>query len=264
MHGRRIILILLCCALTSGSLAAQRPVLVRHYSVETMDIGVLSDTVRGVSVVVAPGVLTSQGEGATKVTWLRFAPDSLLQWLNIADAFLRAPVQGNESDGTRWAPPLQVISNDGWLTFGRRIKKHGLARERYARMADSTYSWRFELSPQNVDSLLHLLLEAGAVSRLVKVDSTAGPDALCEKPDRPVIIERQPILKLRGVTGRVAMQFVVDSTGQAEMETFVAIFATNSSVEKAARAAIAKSRFSPAMLDGRPVRQLVQQVAVWY
>ena len=252
---------LLGCALAPASLAAQQPVLVRHFSLPAMDIGVLSDSVRGVSLVAAPSLLTPEGQQATKITWLRFAPDSLLQWLNVADAYLRAPARGNEPDGTRWAPRLTVIENQGWLSFGRRIKKHRLARELYVSMADSGYGWSFEMSQQEVDSMLHILLEAGAVSRLVKQTGMSGRGDLCENPDQPVTIVHQPKLKSES-PGRVAMQFVVDTTGWADMGTFVAIFATSPSLEEAARTAIAQSRFKPAVWRGQLVRQLVQQAAV--
>jgi hypothetical protein len=263
MHGSRVVLIVVWCLLASGPLVAQHPVLVRHYSLETMDIGVIADAVRGVSLVAAPSLRTRQGGQSTKITWLRFAPDSLLQWLDSADVYLRAPIQTNEPDGTRWTPELMVIDHSGGLTFGRRIHKHRLAKQRYVRLADSMYSWRFEVSGEQVDGLRHLLLEAASAARLTTANSTPTPGASCDNSDQPVVVEYQPTPTASGAEGRVAMQYVVDTTGRADMGTFVALFATTPSLEDAARDLIAQSRFKPAMLQGRPVCRLVQQVAVW-
>ncbi len=260
---RRLVLAACCTALLPAAVVAQRPVLVRHYALETMDLGILSDTVRGVTVVAAPSLFSNEGERDAKVTWARFDPDSLLEWLNRADAYLRAPVQPDEPDGERWVPHLRAVDDRGWLTLGRRISKHRLQRRRDAHLADHTYSWRFELTERQVDSLLNLLLEAAALSRL----STPAPQAdslyLCDQPDQPVQIAYQPEPRWPGYRGRVATQFVVDAKGHPEMDTFVALFATHRSLEDPARSAIAASRFKPALLQGRPVRQLVQQVIAW-
>lgn len=60
------------------------------------------------------------------------------------------------------------------------------------------------------------------------------------------------------VAGRVVVEFVVDTAGRPEMETFGTIASTRPEFTDAARRAVAAARFTPALLQGRKVRQLVQ------
>lgn len=60
------------------------------------------------------------------------------------------------------------------------------------------------------------------------------------------------------VPGRVLVEFVVDTLGRAEMETFGTIASTRPEFTDAARRAVTAARFTPAVLQGRKVRQLVQ------
>ena len=66
-------------------------------------------------------------------------------------------------------------------------------------------------------------------------------------------------LRQRGVCGEVLASFVVDTLGRAEMETFRVIKSTDPLFSDAVRRGVAQSRFKPARLRGRTVRQLVQQ-----
>lgn len=61
-----------------------------------------------------------------------------------------------------------------------------------------------------------------------------------------------------GIAGRVVVEFVVDTSGRADMNTFGAVTTTHGLFTDEARRAVAAARFSPALLGGRRVRQLVQ------
>lgn len=61
------------------------------------------------------------------------------------------------------------------------------------------------------------------------------------------------------IDGRVLVQFVVDASGAPEMQTFKVLMTSNPLFSGAVRDAVASMRFVPATLDGRPVRQVVQQ-----
>lgn len=58
--------------------------------------------------------------------------------------------------------------------------------------------------------------------------------------------------------GRVVVQFVVDTTGRAELSTFKVLVSSNPAFSASVRTALASARFYPAELGGRRVRQLVQ------
>lgn len=68
-----------------------------------------------------------------------------------------------------------------------------------------------------------------------------------------------PELKSRGVEGDVLVQFVVDTTGLAILETFRVLRSPDPAFTLAVRAWLPKARFSPAEIGGRYVRQMVQQ-----
>lgn len=71
-------------------------------------------------------------------------------------------------------------------------------------------------------------------------------------PRYPAMLERS------GVEGEVVAQFVVDTTGRAEMATFEILKASNALFAAALRDAVARWRFLPAEAGGRRVRQLVE------
>jgi periplasmic protein TonB len=68
-----------------------------------------------------------------------------------------------------------------------------------------------------------------------------------------------PVLASTGITGRVEMQFIVDTTGHVEASSFKIMKTSHPAFAEPAREAILKSVFKPARFKGRPVRQLVQQ-----
>jgi TonB family protein len=86
-----------------------------------------------------------------------------------------------------------------------------------------------------------------------QVDTPAMPDTA--QPVTPVYPDS---LLRSGVGGRVLVEFVVDSTGDADMDTFGVVLSTERLLSDAVRRAVADARFTPATVAGRPVRQLLQ------
>ncbi len=84
-----------------------------------------------------------------------------------------------------------------------------------------------------------------------------------EKPVVPVPNSPQPrypdILRSAGVEGEVMAQFVVDTTGRVEMNTFKVLKSSHDLFAAAVRNALPGMRFIPAEVGGRKVKQLVQQ-----
>jgi protein TonB len=66
------------------------------------------------------------------------------------------------------------------------------------------------------------------------------------------------VLASQNVEGKVTVQFVVDTTGRAEMSTWKVLETTNELFSSAARDAVRAAKFYPAEVGGRRVRQLVQ------
>jgi TonB family protein len=68
-----------------------------------------------------------------------------------------------------------------------------------------------------------------------------------------------PALQQLSVEGRVMVRFVVDTLGVVEPDSWQVVSADHPAFAAAAREALLKARFRPALLRGKPVRQLVQQ-----
>ncbi|MGQ0702147.1 MAG: energy transducer TonB [Gemmatimonadales bacterium] len=68
-----------------------------------------------------------------------------------------------------------------------------------------------------------------------------------------------PLLQHAGIEGFVEAQFVVDTSGHVELNSWKVVASSHSHFELPAREALQRSRFRPARINGRPVCQLVQQ-----
>jgi TonB family protein len=67
------------------------------------------------------------------------------------------------------------------------------------------------------------------------------------------------MLKSANVEGEVLAQFVVDTTGRADMSTFKVLKSTHDLFTQSVRTALQEMRFVPAEIGGRKVMQMVQQ-----
>lgn len=68
-----------------------------------------------------------------------------------------------------------------------------------------------------------------------------------------------PELIQQGIEGSVLANFVIDTTGRADSTSIEILQATHALFVQSVRAAIPGMRFSPAMVQGRKVRQMVEQ-----
>jgi protein TonB len=73
------------------------------------------------------------------------------------------------------------------------------------------------------------------------------------KPKYPAVLESS------GIAGEVQAQFVVSLSGKADMDSFKVLKSTNELFTQAVKNVLPRMRFSPAMIGGKPVNQLVQQ-----
>ena len=87
-----------------------------------------------------------------------------------------------------------------------------------------------------------------------QVDVPARSDSL----SRPQPLYPETLL-FTGVPGQVLAEFVVDTLGHVELDTFGVISSTNPKFTQAVQRALPDWAYAPAMLNGKRVRQLVQQ-----
>lgn len=73
------------------------------------------------------------------------------------------------------------------------------------------------------------------------------------KPKYPAVLESS------GIAGEVQAQFVVSSSGKADMNSFKVLKSSNELFTQAVKNVLPRMRFSPAQIGGKPVNQLVQQ-----
>ena len=86
-----------------------------------------------------------------------------------------------------------------------------------------------------------------------QVDVPAAPDTA--NPVMPIYPDT--LLRAR-VEGRVLVEFVVDTTGVPDPETFGVVLTTDPLFTESVRRAVLATRFTPALREGSKVRQLVQ------
>ena len=85
------------------------------------------------------------------------------------------------------------------------------------------------------------------------VDKPAAP-----RPGNPTPLY-PTALRAAQIEGTVLARFIVDSVGRAEPASIQFPEATHAQFAEAVRQSLLRSRYLPALLDGRPVRQLVEQ-----
>jgi TonB family protein len=107
------------------------------------------------------------------------------------------------------------------------------------------------LTRDRVDPLLELLGES--VLTELEVDSAVRRDPFSAAPEYPA-----DLLEL-SIEGSAFVLYVVDSTGAVDMRSYRVVRATHPGFAAAVQRALPRMRFSPAVLHGQPVRQLVQQ-----
>ena len=86
-----------------------------------------------------------------------------------------------------------------------------------------------------------------------QVEKPAEMLADSPKPKYPSVLESS------GIAGEVQAQFVVSLTGKADMDSFKVLKSTNELFTQAVKNVLPRMKFSPAMIGGKPVNQLVQQ-----
>jgi TonB family protein len=113
-------------------------------------------------------------------------------------------------------------------------------------------------------------IDEGVVGGTGKVDESTGADAIYEATTADehfvqATLVSQPtprypkVLEAAGIAGRVAFEFVIDTTGHVEPASIRTLESTHEAFEAAARAVVAGATFRPARMSGHVVRQLTRQ-----
>jgi TonB family protein len=98
-------------------------------------------------------------------------------------------------------------------------------------------------------------LPSGIVSEVFREDQVEIPVALAygsAKPGYPAS------LSSTGIEGAARFRFVVDTVGRVEMTTIEMVSSSHAAFAQSVRITLPRMRFTPARVDGKPVRQLVE------
>jgi TonB family protein len=120
----------------------------------------------------------------------------------------------------------------------------------WTRGSDSDVPHTTMSSPSEIEALVASL----AVFTADQVDRPAARDST-----KPLNIPYPPSLFAAHTRGSVVAEFVVDTEGRVEKETFGIVSATHPLFADAVRTAVLAATFSPALKQGKAVRQLVHQ-----
>jgi len=98
-------------------------------------------------------------------------------------------------------------------------------------------------------ALRDMLYEAGGVE-----DARFTPAELVVRPE----FEHPRLLLEAGISGRVVLRFIIDTTGQIEPTSIEVLEKTHDAYADAARSGVLGARFRPAHFGTRAVRQLTR------
>jgi len=156
-------------------------------------------------------------------------------------------------DSADGAPPLARTTTDTGGVFYLDVPKAGRYRVAFTLPSKTMLS-----DPLTVDG--------GDVQREFVVDVGEEQPTYfefqVEKPVRALSGQPSPrypeSMRNSGIEGEVLAQFVVDTSGHADMSTFKILRSTHAEFTNAVRVTVPQIAFEPATLQNRKVRQLVQ------
>jgi len=261
-RGRFLAAVLLLLA--PGGLWAQLPVFrPAAFAWGRVTAYVYGDSAAGVEVWLSVGQV-EDGSLAPGFRIARFSPADVEAWTAAAESLLAPAPAG---DTVSWIHPAMLVSADGKaLVLGRRRIRRGWdphANLLYIPPPGATGGQAFSV-PLDTSAARPFLDSLRARARLTVVppeyaavlDSVPG----IEKPELlSAPAPRFPeSLRRRCIQGVVILVMRVDTLGRAEPVTMITLLATDSAFARVSRDALAKARFNPARVGGRPVPVYVQ------
>jgi TonB family protein len=185
-------------------------------------------------------VVTMRGNRCTPLIWLDGTPAST-GYLN-PDYFEPLSFEGIEIYTGPASVPPQLMGVRGLGSCG--------VIALWTKLPEPRGKQGKTISPEELAALVASL----QVYTADQVDVVAMPDTA--EPVSPMYPDS---LLRNGVEGSVLAEFVVDTTGLVESNTVGVVTSSHPLFTDAVRAALRRGEYRPAVLNGRAVRQLVQQ-----
>jgi TonB family protein len=186
------------------------------------------------------GTVRMRGMGCRPMVWLDGVPMPAGE-VDL-DAFPASTLHGIELYLGSTATPAEFVRNDGNSSCGTILL--------WSRGRDTDPLAQARATKVDLDSLLESL-------QVFSADQVEKPAELAGR--RPLDVTYPPELFAAGVGGSVLVEFVVDVTGRVEGDTYSTVSSSHPLFSQAVKRAVQDMTYTPAMKDGGPVRQAVQQ-----
>lgn len=212
---------------------------------------------------------TSRTRGLARPHGFRagFDPESVYTWLNAAPAVLAPTRPPSGPDAILVTPVLRSSDGDS-LRLIRRAEGARWAGKVAVVMDERAGPGADHLdilaAPADVETFLRGMQREAGLSGFVPgraAFDTAGVLTADTKIDEvPRVVKVGDIVHPQhGRSGYVITEFVIDTSGHPDLESFVVIFADPGSFAPSARQLISGTIFRPGQIDGKPVAVLVRQ-----
>ena len=195
--------------------------------------------INAVSLRTGGGAVRMRGRGCRPMVWLDGMPMSAAE-VDL-DAFPPSTIQGIELYPGSATAPADFVAN-GPSGCGTILL--------WSRGPDTDPPARAQARNIDLDSLVESL-------KVFSADQVEKPAKAIGRESFDVTYP--PELFAAGVGGSVFVEFVVDVTGRVEADTYSTVSSSHPLFSRAVNRAVQEMTYTPAMKDGKPVRQAVQQ-----
>ncbi|MEX1185338.1 MAG: TonB family protein [Gemmatimonadaceae bacterium] len=168
----------------------------------------------------------------------------------------RVKHEGPWLEGLNWSREVTTASSVEYVYLGDRYGVNSVMVELSAARARAFVTSMRDAAAQTVSmspaEAVTPSLDEGVTYFSFQVESEVVPFAETVQVPYPEALRRSR------VGGEVVAQFVVNTLGLPEASSFKVLRSSNELFTAAVRAHLPRMRFTPAVVQGRPVRQLVQ------
>jgi hypothetical protein len=198
-----------------------------------------------------------------------FEPESVFAWINAADRVIHPVARPSGPAVVLATPALRSASGDSIRIFRRAKGDQWEDRVIVALDEKGSGAEHFAIRarPSETTDLIKGMQHEAGLSGYDR-DSAAAGVALTDslpmlqgRVDTPAALVEAgpPSYPDRSIRGRVLLEFVIREDGAPEPSSIHAITADDDRLVEPARTMVIASRFTPALVNGRPVRVTVRQ-----
>lgn len=240
-----------------------------HVKWGLVDFIIMADSVRGVSVYMAPNQWSLQGADHANVSYIAFDPSVVRQWTLVMEQRVGEPWP--ESRPTTTVPlgvTLPSTSGRAFFMFGKDPSTRAYAQFLMVyRDSVSHTEWTAYSREDQLRDLLHALDEIASLSRYdpelaVRADSASGLPDSHELQQMPKLVSMQRLALPSRLEqeGRVWVRYVVDQDGRVDPGSIHIMLSDGPLLTDAVRKALATAVYQPGRAAGVAVRVLCFQV----